>query len=107
MGLPRKKKLHLLIKLTSDFHNNQRNRSSYMDNVVIKQGAVPPQRARPRKSKYAFMHSVNFGEYAIMGKLGKTQYRTLAGQVYKFNRENGKQLGMRTTDNGVVVYRKS
>ena len=78
-----------------------------MDNVVIKQGAVPPQRSRPRQSKYAFMHSINFGEYAIMGRLGKTQYRTLAGQVYKFNQENGKQLGRRTTDNGVVVYRKS
>ena len=79
-----------------------------MNSVIIKKGNLPPQKRKKftRTSKYGYMHSLDFGEYAELGKLNKRQYSTLANRVWIFNKENGRKLGIRTTTNGVVIYRK-
>ena len=53
-----------------------------MNSVVIKKGALPPQKRKKftRTSKYGYMHSLDFGEYAELGKLNKRQYNTIANR---------------------------
>tara|TARA_R110002020_G_scaffold452243_1_gene666622 strand:+ start:1406 stop:1645 length:240 start_codon:yes stop_codon:yes gene_type:complete len=76
--------------------------------VIIKKGALPPQHKKKNSmsDKYRYFYSLDFGEYAELGKLNKRQYGTLANRVWLFNKENGRKLGIRTTANGVVIYRK-
>ena len=46
-----------------------------MNSVIIKKGNLPPQKRKKftRTSKYGYMHSLDFGEYAELGKLKKTE----------------------------------
>ena len=75
--------------------------------VSIKQGPIPEAKKTIYTSKkWRFLYTLGFNEYAEMGSLSKAHYRTLASRLSKFNGENSRKLGLRTTDNGVIVYRK-
>ena len=81
-----------------------------MRTVIIKQGAVPPAKKKRKRAnnKYAFLSMVDWNEYAMLGKLDKREYRNIVNRLYAFNKDGSKvkKLGMRTTDQGVVIYRK-
>lgn len=75
--------------------------------VSIKEGPIPQAKAISYSTKkWRFLYTLGFNEYAEMGNLSKAHYRTLASRLSKFNGENSRKLGLRTTDNGVIVYRK-
>jgi hypothetical protein len=75
-------------------------------NIVIKQGALPPKKKKKAKSKYDFLHTIGMNEYAMLGDLTQKESRKISNILWKFNKENGRKLGLRTTDNGTVIYRK-
>ena len=79
--------------------------------VVIKEGVVPPRKTRQglRGRKHNFLDDVNYGQYAACGKLSKKDYTRLSAAVRYFNHtnEDNKTLGVRTTEVGIVVFRKS
>ena len=83
-----------------------------MNKVQLIEGIVPPQ-ARPngqqRKSKYDFLKQITFGNYAFLGKFHSQskEYNRVANQVWSFNKKNGRKLAVRTTTNGVIVYRRA
>jgi len=75
--------------------------------VSIKEGPIPePKKITYTSKAWRFLYTLGFNEYADMGNLTKAKYRTLASRLSKFNGENSRKLGLRTTNNGVIVYRK-
>jgi len=75
--------------------------------VSIKTGPIPkPKKVTYTSKAWQFLYTLGFNEYADMGTLTLSKYRTLASRLSKFNGENSRKLGLRTTDDGVIVYRK-
>ena len=84
-----------------------------MNTPVIRSGIIPEKRKNsPKTSKFAFLTNLTCSQFTEYGELTKKEYSSLANAISKFNKEalaNGDftKLHIRTTDIGVVVFRKS